>query len=103
MDFDQYADIDEEKIFDEIEFKKFLSIVNEIAPLAHDFRKDQGQFDYGPRPESLKGNTSGKAKLVQTSEFKYYGEVSNSISELPHGKGIKLVLRNKTIEEAWYT
>jgi hypothetical protein len=57
-------DFDEEKIFDEKELEKFLQLLDKTAPLTHDFRQDLGPFDYGPRPESLKGNTSGKAKLV---------------------------------------
>ena len=58
------SEFDEEKVFDEAEFLKFLELVNELAPLTHDFRNDLGPFDYGPRPESLRGNTSGKARLV---------------------------------------
>lgn len=63
-------------MFDETEFLKFLELVRELAPNTVDFRNDLGSFDFGPRPDNLKGNTSGKARLVETIQFKYYGEVS---------------------------
>lgn len=95
-------DFDEEKIYDEVEFQKFLQLVNNIAPLTHDFRNELGIFDYGPRPDSLKGNTSGKAKLVENIQYKYYGEVSRVHPQLPHGKGIMLRLANNCLDEGWF-
>lgn len=53
-------------MFDETEFLKFLELVHELAPRTVEFRNELGAFDYGPRPDNLKGNTTGKAKLIET-------------------------------------
>ena len=58
--------LDEDKIYDEIEFMNFLQIVDKIAPNTVDFRNELGPFDYGPRPINLRVNTSMKAKLIET-------------------------------------
>jgi len=89
-------------VFDETEFSNFLQLVSEIAPNTIDFRHELGEFDYGPRPDNLKGNTSGKARLVETIQFKYYGEVSRLHPQLPHGKGIRLSLEKNFLDEGWF-
>ena len=57
-------DFDDEKIYNEVEFNRFLALVSELAPNTVEFRSSLDPFDYGPRPDFLTGNTTGKAKLV---------------------------------------
>jgi hypothetical protein len=46
----EYQQLDEDKVYNETEFIRFLEAVEQIAPNTVSFRNELGTFDYGPRP-----------------------------------------------------